>query len=331
DLNVSKPGEKRPRVFSVTCKDGTEKIIHFRTVQLETGDHLVSFEDITHRTKAEQAIEERERFLSSVFASIQDGISILDTELNIIRVNPTMERWYSHAVPMTNKKCYEVYHSSSKPCDTCPSIRALETGQSAYDMVPKRGPSREITGWLDLYSFPLIDESTGQLKGVIEYVRDISERKAAEEALRESEKKYRTILETIADGYHEVDLAGNLTLVNDALCEMLGYPREELLGLNYRKLMDEYNAQSVFKVYNEVYRTGKPNPGFSYQQKKKDGSRSDVFVSISLIRDTDGQPRGFRGMMRDVTERNRLQEQLYQASKMEAIGTLAGGLAHDFN
>ena len=331
DLNVSEPREQRPRIFSVTCKDGTEKIIHFRPVQLETGDHLVSFEDITHHTKTELAIHERERFLSSVFASIQDGISVLDTELNIIQVNPTMERWYSHAVPMTGKKCFEVYHSSSKPCDACPSTRALETGQSAYELVPKRGPSGEITGWLDLYSFPLIDESTGERKGVIEYVRDITERKAAEEALRESEKKYRTILETIADGYHEVDLAGNLTLVNDSMCEIFGYPREELLGVNYRKLMDEYNAQSVFKAYNEVYRTGKPNRGFSYQQKKKDGSRSDVFVSISLIRDADGQPRGFRGMMRDVTERNRLQEQLYQASKMEAIGTLAGGLAHDFN
>ena len=150
DLNVSKPGEQRPRIFSVTCKDGTEKIIHFRSVQSENGDHLVSFEDITHRIKAEQAIQERERFLSSVFTSIQDGISILDTELNIIRVNPTMERWYPHAMPMMGKKCFEAYHSSGQPCESCPSIRTLASGQSAYELVPKRGPSGEITGWLDL-------------------------------------------------------------------------------------------------------------------------------------------------------------------------------------
>jgi PAS domain S-box-containing protein len=331
DLNSSKLGEQRPRIYSVTCKDGTEKIIHFRPVQLGTSEHLVSFEDITHRTKAEQAIQERERFLSSVFASIQDGISVLDTELNVIRVNPTMETWYPHAIPLAGKKCFEAYHAKGQPCESCPSVRTLATGQSAYEMVPKRGPSGEITGWLDLYSFPLIDESTGECKGVIEYVRDISERKAAEEALRESEKKYRTILETITDGYHEVDLAGNLTLVNDSMCEIFGYPREELLGVNYRKLMDEENAKSIFEAYNQVYQTGKPNPGFSYQSFRKDGSTRDVSVSISLIKDADGQPRGFRGIMRDITERKRLQEQLYQAAKMEAIGTLAGGLAHDFN
>jgi two-component system, cell cycle sensor histidine kinase and response regulator CckA len=331
DIGRCQQGETRPRPFTVTCKDGTRKAIHFRPVQLETGEHLLTCEDITDRTNAEQAIQDRERFLSSVFASIQDGISILDTELNVIRVNPTMERWYSHAVPMTGKKCYEAYHSSSKPCDSCPSMRTLNTGQTAYEMVPKRGPSGEVTGWLDLYSFPLIDESTGERKGVIEYVRDISERKAAEEALRESETKYRTILETIADGYHEVDLAGNLTLVNDSTCEIFGYPREELLGVNYRKLMDEHSAKSVFEAYNGVYRTGKPNPGTNYRNVRKDGSRRDVSVSISLIKDADGQPRGFRGIIRDVTLRKRLQEQLYQASKMEALGTLAGGIAHDFN
>ena len=234
-------------------------------------------------------------------------------------------------MPMMGKKCFEAYHSSGQPCESCPSIRTLASGQSAYELVPKRGPSGEITGWLDLYSFPLIDESTGERKGVIEYVRDISERKAAEEALRESERKYRTILETIADGYHEVDLAGNLTLVNDSMCEIFGYPREELLGVNFRKLMDEDNAKSIFQAYNQVYRTGKPNPGFNYQSIRKDGSKRDVSVSISPIKDADGQPRGFRGIMRDITERKRLQEQLYQAAKMEAFGTLAGGIAHDFN
>ncbi len=166
---------------------------------------------------------------------------------------------------------------------------------------------------------------------ILANVFDISERKAAEEALRESEKKYRTILETIADGYHEVDLAGNLTFVNDSLCEILGYAREELLGGNYRKLMDERSVKGVYEAYNEVYRTGKPNPGFMYQNIGKDGSRRDVSVSISPIKDANGQPLGFRGIMRDVTPEVQLQKQLIQAQKMEAIGTLAGGIAHDFN
>ena len=177
---------------------------------------------------------------------------------------------------------------------------------------------------------PILSQDGG-VTGGIGIIEDITDRTNAEQVLRESEKRYRTILETIADGYHEVDLVGNLTLVNDSLCEILGYPRAELLGMNYRRLMDEPTAKSVFQAYNGVYSTGRSNFGFSYQNIRKDGSRRDVSVSISLIKDADGQPRGFRGIMRDVTERKSLQEQLYQATKMEALGTLAGGIAHDFN
>ncbi len=160
---------------------------------------------------------------------------------------------------------------------------------------------------------------------------DITTRKSAEMALRQSEEKYRKILETIADGYHEADLAGNLTLVNDSMCEILGYSREELIGMNYRNLMDEHNAQLTFQAYNEVYRTGVSNPEFSYQAFRKDGTRRDVSLSIALIRDSAGTPAGFRGIFRDITERRHLEEQLRQAVKMEAIGRLAGGIAHDFN
>lgn len=171
----------------------------------------------------------------------------------------------------------------------------------------------------------------GSVVGGIGIVEDITQRRKAEDNLRRSEEQYRTILETIADGYHETDLQGNLTLVNDSLCRIMGYPREELVGLSYRSIMDESNAKVIFAAYNEVYRTGKPNPGFSYQIIRKDGTRRDATVSIALMRDATGKACGFRGSFRDVTEQKLLEEQLRQAAKMEAIGSLAGGIAHDFN
>ncbi len=177
---------------------------------------------------------------------------------------------------------------------------------------------------------PLADHD-GKVIGSTGIGEDITDKRQAEEALRESEEKYRTILENIADGYHETDLKGHPTLVNDSLCRIMGYSREELVGLSYSRLMDEQNAKLIFSAYNEVYRTGKANPGVGFQIIRKDGEKRDIVVSVALIRDKEGNGCGFRGIFRDVTDQTRLQRQLLHAQKMEAVGTLAGGIAHDFN
>ncbi len=174
-------------------KDGSYRWIldEMRLVRNAEGAplHIIgSWIDSTDRKNADNLLQERERFLSNVFSSIQDGISVLDTEMNVIRVNPTMERWYAHAVPLRGKKCFLAYHGRNKPCETCPTRRTLESGEAAYEIVPKTGPGGKEVGWLDLYSFPLFDNATGQMKGVIEYVRDITDRKKAEDELYQSRK-----------------------------------------------------------------------------------------------------------------------------------------------
>ena len=128
-----------------------------------------------------------------------------------------------------------------------------------------------------------------------------------------------------------MDLKGNLILVNDSLCDITGYSRERLIGLNYREFVDEANAKKLFEAYNEVYKTGKANRGFYFEITRMDGSKRNCVVSISLIKDSNCGPCGFRGIFRDVTDQRRLEEQIRQAAKMEAIGQLAGGIAHDFN
>lgn len=166
---------------------------------------------------------------------------------------------------------------------------------------------------------------------ILSVLRDIEEQKRAEQALRESEGKYRSILETIQEGYYEVDLAGSFTFFNDSLCKILGYSRAQLKGAKFREFTDAETAKKGYQAFNEVYTTGRPNEAFDWEIFLKDGGKRHVEASITLMKDADGQPVGFRGIIRDVSERKKLEARLFQSQKMEAISTLAGGIAHQFN
>jgi signal transduction histidine kinase/DNA-binding response OmpR family regulator len=119
----------------------------------------------------------------------------------------------------------------------------------------------------------------------------INQRKAAEEALRGSEERYRRIVETTPDGYYEVDINGNYSYFNDSMCDLLGYSRIEMTGMNHRAYLDDKNSQKLLNAINQVYR-------------------------IRLITDSRGEPTGFGGFLRDVTERR--QAQALAQAKMAA-------------
>ena len=160
---------------------------------------------------------------------------------------------------------------------------------------------------------------------------DHTDRKQAEEALRESEGKYRTILESIEDGYYEIDLGGNFIFFNDSMCKISGYSRDELMGMNNRQYTDEVYAKEIYQTFNKVYTTGKPNKSFHWSVIRKDGTKRTVAASVSLRRDTEGEPIGFQGIVRDITAQKFMQVELLKAKKLESVGVLAGGIAHDFN
>ncbi len=140
--------------------------------------------------------------------------------------------------------------------------------------------------------------------------RELEERKKAEESLWESSQKYRTILESIEDGYFEVDLRGSFTFTNPSLSRILGYPMEELMGLHYRKYMDKKNAREVFYAFNQVFRDGRSRKSFDWELIRKDGQHIAVESSVSLITDRRGNPTGFRGVLRDISERKQMESSL---------------------
>jgi two-component system, cell cycle sensor histidine kinase and response regulator CckA len=178
----------------------------------------------------------------------------------------------------------------------------------------------------------IIEEKTEALSNInIELKNEIAQRKNIEASLKASEEKYRTILESIEDGYYEVDMAGNLMFFNDSLCEILGYSKNELEGMNNRRYTDEESAKKVYRTFNKVYTTRKPDKGFSLTVIAKDSTKKTVDASVSLRNDAEGKPIGFRGIVRDISEKQSLEAQLQHARKMESLGLLAGGVAHDLN
>ncbi|MGA3281533.1 MAG: PAS domain S-box protein [Smithella sp.] len=177
-------------------------------------------------------------------------------------------------------------------------------------VTPKSYEFRFIDRYGEIRNIFLNIDIISDTKQRIASLLDITENKRAEEALRLNEEKYRTVLEDIHEGYFEVDLAGNFTFFNDSLRRFLGYSQEILMGMNYRQYIDKKNAKELFQTFNKVYSTGKPTEGFDWQVIKKDGTKKYVEASVSLQKDSSGKPIGFRGIVRDVTERKITEEEL---------------------
>lgn len=169
-----------------------------------------------------------------------------------------------------------------------------------------------------------------QITAFTENKRLLDEQKWTEKALRESERQYRSLFENSLDTIFTVDTKGNFTSINRAAETLTGYTREELIGKSYREFVDEKLGRIIYRFFDDLYRTGVPKSGTRLEIKTKNGEARIVEGFANLIRN-GGEIVGFQGTLRDVTERTKLEQQLVQSQKMEAIGTMAGGIAHNFN
>jgi PAS domain S-box-containing protein len=264
----------------------------------------------------ENALKESEAKYHRVIEKIEDGYYEVDLAGNFTFFNDAMARitGYLHRelMGMNYRQIMDEYNAK-RVYEVFNKVFMTGTAAKAFDWELIRKDGKKVT--LEV-SVSLRTSSVGEPLGFSGIARDISRRKMMESALRESEEKYRTIIENIEDGYYEVDLAGNFTFFNESLCRMTGFSRDELLGKNYRHIMDEYNAKRVFNVFNTVFITQLSTKAVDWELLRRDSSKRFIEVSVSLRKNLNGEPIGFMGIARDITER-KINEQTLIAREEE--------------
>ena len=161
---------------------------------------------------------------------------------------------------------------------------------------------------IELMVSPVVREGSHRLTI---FVRDLTERKHLENALRESEERNRAVLDHIEDGYCEVDLRGTYLFVNDAYCRMFNRSKDEVLGASYKQFFGKEQTAVMREVYQNVYKTGESVKAFENEFRPG----RFVEMSISLKRDQKGQPGGFVCIVRDCTQRKLHEQEMAQAKQ----------------
>ncbi|OGP68914.1 MAG: hypothetical protein A2031_05855 [Deltaproteobacteria bacterium RBG_19FT_COMBO_43_11] len=322
---TGKPG--RVVDYEIIRKDGTNRYIETSiSLHKDSSGKLIGFRgiirDITERKQAEGELRESEEKYRLTFASTSDVIFMVDSELKVSNITPSVEKILGYKPEELINKFFPDLNLMTPESlkRAIPNVGQILSGAEVpnvvYNFITKEGLTiiGEVTG------SPIVQK--GKIIGISCVARDITERKQAEsqreaalEALRQNEEKYRNILENIEDGYYEVDLNGNFTFFNDSMCRILGYPQEEMMGMNNRQFTNKENAKKLFKTFNEVYRTGEPAKEFDWQIIRKDGTERHIEVSVSLQKNSSGKPIGFRGISRDVTSRKQAEKSLRQSEE----------------
>jgi PAS domain S-box-containing protein len=226
-----------------------EQRIEDRTADLKS--------EISIRKNTEAELKQSQQFLESVFDAIQDGISVLDSNLNVIQVNRIMHEWYPQLIGSIGGKCYKVYHGRSEACEICPSIRALKSKKIEMDEINFTS-NDGMKGTLELYSFPIKD-SFGDATGVVEYVRDITNRKRIENQINIEKQFSDSLINSLPGVMYFLDQFGHLKRWNKNFEFVTGYSANQIKEMGLLDFIVTEDKARVKRSIDQVFKSGISN------------------------------------------------------------------------
>lgn len=281
--------------------------------------------------QAEKALRESEAQKAAILNGITTNLAFVNENLEILWTNKAAADSVGKTMSqLVGHKCHEIWADPENPCENCPTVKAFKTRKTENLII--RTPDGRV--W-DEKGEPVFGEK-GELLGVLEIAHDITEKTRSEEALQKTEEGYRELFDSITDLIYTQDLEGRFLSVNPALETLFGYRKEEIVGRKASDLMEPKWRPFFETDYLETLKKKGIHEGISVYYHKN-GQKLFLEYRSKLVHTKDGEPY-ISGVGRDVTPRieaekdkKQLQEQLLQSRKMEAIGTLTGGIAHDYN
>jgi signal transduction histidine kinase/DNA-binding response OmpR family regulator len=232
------------------ARDDLEARVAARTAELAAANASLR-QEIEARAKAQERLKENAIFLETILDAIQDGISVLDTDLNVIKVNATMQAMYESGSSLVGRTCHEAFRGRATPCPSCPSARAMADGHMHSEAISQEGIAGVTPGFIELFAYPFRD-ALGRIKGVVEFVRDITERKRLERellrAMHQSDAANQAKSRFLANMSHEIRTPLNAVLgyIQLVLHEELSPKARQRLGVA------EESAQTLLSVINDI-------------------------------------------------------------------------------